>query len=215
MQISRIVIAGAGVAGIRVAKKVSARIREPDIKVTLIDQNDYHQYLYRIPGVCNTMYKEKDIIVPIRRLVDEKKITFKRASIKTVDINRKVVVTDKGEEPYDVLVLALGSHPAYFNIPGIRENSLTFGSYMEAKTVRKRIRVLAEEAAKTMKMPRIIIGGAGFTGVELAGELTDSLLVLYKELKVPQSEKLVNIVEALDDSAWMELGTHEEGTEIP
>ena len=103
---------------------------------------------------------------------DVPQVEFKKAVVTNVDTKRKVVVTETGEEPYDVLIITLGSHPAYFNIPGIRENSLTLGSFSEAQVVRARIYALLEKAEKTGKAPEIIVGGAGFTGIELTGELT-------------------------------------------
>jgi NADH dehydrogenase len=128
---SRVVIIGAGVAGIRAAKDLPKRIRKPGWDIVLIDQNDYHQYLYRIHEVCNLEYDQKDITVPIARLIDGERVEFKKAVVTNVDTKRKVVVTETGEEPYDVLIVTLGSHPAYFNIPGIRENSLTLGSFVK------------------------------------------------------------------------------------
>jgi len=190
----RIVILGAGVAGLRVAKRVPVRIRPSDWEVVLIDQNDYHQYLYRIHEVCNTEYEEKDIIVPLSRLA--KLATLKRATVKTLDTERKVVVTDSGEESYDILVLAMGSHPAYFDIPGIAEHSMTLGSYSEARAVRARIGELFGSAMSKVA-PVIVIGGGGFTGIELAGELADSLPVLCREHGIPVPEKLLTVVEAM------------------
>ncbi len=193
---SKVVVLGAGVAGLRIAKQVSSNINLTEWEVVLIDENDYHQYLYKIQEVCNVEYDEKDIIVPIRKLIDENKITFKKASVQSIDASRKVVVTNSGEEPYAILTIALGSHPAYFNIPGIRENSMTLGNYKEAQILRNRIHELVKEAeGKTA--PRIVIGGAGFTGVELAGELINALPVLFSEHNIPQPTTLLTIVEAL------------------
>ena len=193
---SKVVVLGAGVAGLRIAKQVSSKIDLDKWEIVLIDENDYHQYLYKIQEVCNVEYDEKEIIVPIRRVIDGRKITFKKASVQSIDAARKVVVTDSGEEPYNILAVTLGSHPAYFNIPGIRENSLTLANYKEAKVLRERIRDLVK-AAEGKTAPRIVIGGAGFTGVELAGELVDSLPVLLREHNIPKPTPLLTIVEAL------------------
>ncbi len=193
----KVVILGAGVAGLRIAKKLQRSLKNPGWEVILIDENDYHQYLYRIHEVCNVEYRAKDIIVPINRLIDMDKITFTKTHVKSVDPKRRVVETTTGDQPYDILAVTLGSHPAYFGIDGIQEHSLTLGSYEEAKKIRVRILELVEEAEERGEPPVIVIGGGGFSGVELAGELTDWLPILYEEHSIPQPEKLIIVVEAL------------------
>lgn len=193
----KVIILGAGVAGIRVAKDLPKLIKKSGIDIVLIDHNDYHQYLYRIHEVCNLEYKQKKITVSITRLIDNNRVLFKKNIVKDIDNNRKIVVTETGDESYDILIIALGSHPAYFNIEGIRENSLTLGSYQEAQVIRDRINTLLKKSEIIGKAPQIIIGGAGFTGVELAGELTDSLPIWYQEHKIQRPKKLITVVEAL------------------
>ena len=92
----------------------------------------------------------------------------------------------------------MGSHPAYFNIEGITENSLTLGDYDDSKKIRDKIFELFEEAGKQGKSPpKIVIGGAGFTGIELAGEISDCLPEIYSKHGFTKPEKAFTIVEAL------------------
>jgi NADH dehydrogenase len=193
----KIVILGAGVAGLRVAKNLQGRISNPKWEVILIDENEYHQYLYKIHEVCNLKYEEKDIIVPIDKLIDLDKITFKKMTVIDVDVEKNMIKTNLGDHEYHILVVALGSHPTYFRIEGLEENSLTLGSYNEAKQIRERIKDLFQEAKNKRQPPKIIIGGGGFSGVELAGELSEWLPILYKKHDLEQPEKFIMIIEAL------------------
>jgi len=143
-----IVILGAGVAGIRAALDLEKKIDSRTGRIVLVDENDYHQYLYKIQEVCNKDYEEKDIIVPIFRLIKGKNIEFIKASVRTVDPERRVVDTTGGEIPYDILVIALGSHIAYFGIEGLEENSLTLSSFEAAREIRSRIEELFKEVAQ-------------------------------------------------------------------
>jgi NADH dehydrogenase len=192
----KIVILGAGVAGLRIAKKLQGKLSNPKWEVILIDENDYHQYLYKIHEVCNLEYKEKNIIVPINKLLDLNKITFKKIKVENVDIENNIIKTSSGDHKYDILVVTLGSHPAYFQIKGLEENSLTLGSYSEAQKIRDRIINLFQEANKKRQPPKIVIGGGGFSGVELAGELSDWLPMLFKKYDLKQPENFIIIIEA-------------------
>jgi NADH dehydrogenase len=193
----KIVILGAGVAGLRVAQRLDRRIYPETARIILIDENDYHQYLYRIHEVCNLEYKEEDIIVPLSRLLKGKAVEFIQASVKTVDPARKIVETTSGEQSYDILVITLGSHVAYFGIEGLEENSMTLESYEASKRVRAKIRELLEREEGSRWLPKIVIGGGGFTGVELAGELADCLPVLSERHGLESQGNWFTVVEAM------------------
>ncbi len=192
---NRIVILGAGVAGLRIAKKLQNSL-DNSWDIILIDENDYHQYLYKIHEVCNVDYNEKDIIVPLEKLLDPKRVSFKKTSVISIDTDSNIVLTSSSEEPYDIVVISLGSHPAYYDIQGIEKNGFTLANFEQAKKIREKIKQLFILAEDNKIPPKILIGGAGFSGVELAGELTDWLPVLYKRHGLLKPEKIVTIVEA-------------------
>ena len=79
---------------------------------------------------------------------------------------------------FDYLVLAPGSETNYFNIPGLKENSLTLKSFVDALKIRDAI---LEQVQSKNKGIKVLIGGGGSTGVELAGEIQEWLSQLKKE----------------------------------
>jgi NADH dehydrogenase len=79
------------------------------------------------------------------------------------------VKTDKSSLQYDELVIALGSEPNFYGIKGAQENSLSFNSVESAAKIRDLLKNLFQKN----RTPNIVIGGGGFTGVELAGEIAD------------------------------------------
>ncbi|MFC1803662.1 NAD(P)/FAD-dependent oxidoreductase [Thermoproteota archaeon] len=203
---ARIVILGAGVAGVRISQRLERRLTPHEAQIILIDENDYHQYLYRIHEVCNLEYRDNDIIVSLSRIINMRRVDFRQASIQHIDTETKTIFTDFENVSYDVCVVALGSHVAYFGIKGLEENSMTLNSFESAKKIKARIHQLFEEAKKTGKPPKILIGGGGFTGVELAGELSDYIPILCKKYGVESSNTGITIVEALSSilPGWSE-----------
>ena len=90
---------------------------------------------------------------------------------------RKVVIADGGKEfPYDHLILALGSQPNFFGVPGVKEHSLALGGLADALRIRNRVIERFEQATLDPVEPPdprltfVVIGG-GSTGVETAAEI--------------------------------------------
>jgi NADH:ubiquinone reductase (H+-translocating) len=94
-----------------------------------------------------------------------------------VDFARSIVIADSGKEfPYDHLVLALGSQPNFFGVPGVKEHSLALGGLADALRIRNRVIERFEQATLDpgeLPDPRLtfVIIGGGATGVETAVEI--------------------------------------------
>lgn len=192
-----IMILGAGIGGLRVALRLEKRLKRGMGRIILIDQNDYHQYLYRIHEVCGPDYDERDIIVPLSKVIGGKRIEFRKMRVERIDAHRRVVVTSEGEMPFDILVIALGSSPQYYGIEGLEENSLVLNSYEAAREIRRRIEELFREAGRGETPPRIVVAGGGFTGTELAGELAEWIPMLIERYGLRRPDSLLTLVEAM------------------
>lgn len=175
-----IVIAGAGYAGLHIALRLTSRLKASQANITLIDKLDYHQFLTELPRVAAGTRPADEVRVPLENVLDER-VTFVHSPIIGWDFDAKVVKTEEREVPYSRLILALGSRPNDFGIPGLREHALSLWSVEDAKkilaAVDKRIADagLEKDAAERQRLLTVAIGGAGATGVELAGELAEVL----------------------------------------
>ena len=165
-----IVILGAGYGGLMTAIKLEEKTKSRnDVDIVLVDRNLYHQYVHLAYEIVTDVKKVSDLILPIHDLLTNRKIRFIQAHVKELDLSHKVVKTNKEEIPYDELVIALGNEPNFYGIKGAEENSLSFNSVESAAKIRNELKTLFAENPK----PNIVIGGGGFTGVELAGEILD------------------------------------------
>jgi NADH dehydrogenase len=199
----RIVVAGAGYAGLRTTLRLAARLdgRRREVTLTLVDQNDYHQILTELPRVAGGALRADAARVPLREVLDAR-VRFVRADIGGFDLANRQLLTRTGPLPYDRLVLALGSRPNDFGIPGLAERALTLWSVEDARKVLAAVdaQVAAAVGAADPEDQRrhltVVIGGAGATGVELAGELAQELPALAERHGLPTGWCRVVLVNA-------------------
>ncbi len=198
----RIVIAGAGYAGLHVALRVVTQLDEDHrADITLVDRYDYHQVLTELPRVAAGSRAVDAVRLPLDQVL-ARQVTFVRATITDFDLVARQVLTDAGAIPYTRLVLALGSRPNDFAIEGLAERALFLWSADDARAVWTAVNRAVTDAAGTRdpdgqrRLLTVVIGGAGATGVELAGELAGELPVLAARHDIPADCCRVVLVEA-------------------
>jgi len=198
----KIVIAGAGYAGLHVALRVVTQLDEDHpADITLVDRYDYHQVLTELPRVAAGARAVDAVRVPLEQVL-ARGVTFVRATITGFDIAGQQALTDAGPLPYTRLVLALGSRPNDFAIPGLADRALFLWSVDDARVVWTAVnRAITDAAgardpAEQRRLLTVVIGGAGATGVELAGELAEELPVLAARHDIAADRCRVVLVEA-------------------
>src|SRR6516225_3887421 len=109
-----IVVAGAGYAGLHVALRLTAKLRNhPEIELILVDRHDYHQVLTELPRVAGGMRAADAVRIPLQDLLAER-VRFVQTEISGFDLAGGRVLTDAGPIGWGRLVLALGSRPDDF-----------------------------------------------------------------------------------------------------
>ena len=117
----RVVIVGAGFAGLAAAKA----LRRVPVLVTMVDQYDYHTFTPFLYQVATALLEADDAAYPIRGEIRRLgNVSFRLATVTGVDLDAKAVDTDQGRLCYDYLVLAAGAVNAYFGHSEIAERSL-------------------------------------------------------------------------------------------
>lgn len=196
-----IVIAGAGYAGLHIALRLTAKLKPSQANITLIDKLDYHQFLTELPRVAAGTRLAEEVRMPLGNVLDER-VTFVHSAISGWDFDNKVVKTEAREVPYTHLIVALGSRPNDFGIPGLRDNALSLWSVEDAKKILAEVdKCIADagtekDAERRKQLLTVAIGGAGATGVELAGELAEVLPELIKRHDLGDEKCRIVLVEA-------------------
>jgi NADH dehydrogenase len=171
-----VVIVGAGFGGLGVAEQLA----HVPVDVTLIDKHNYHTFQPLLYQVATSVLNAEDVGAPVRSMFrHQENVSFRQAKVNGIDVpGRKVQLEEGGEIAYDYLVLAGGATVNYFNTPGAAENALPLYTLMDAVKLRNRILQQFEAADRDPKLINegalnFVIVGAGPTGVETAGALSD------------------------------------------
>ena len=175
---NKVLVVGGGFGGYTTATKLCQLTRgREDVGVLVIARDNFFTFWPMVPGVVSSDIDLRNVAQPLRRALIQAGASFRRAQIRGLDHDRKVVQADGGIEfPYDHLVIALGAQPNYFGIPGVEEHSMTMKSVADAERIRNRVIERFEEVSLTRgevpesKLTFVVIG-AGATGVETASEL--------------------------------------------
>jgi NADH:ubiquinone reductase (H+-translocating) len=193
----RIVILGAGYAGIFLATNISRYMTEKSVEVILIDRNPYHQLLQEIHLVAAGFRTANEVKIPILTLIDRMNIKFIQSAVKQIMPDKNLVVLESTEIKYDLLIVCLGASTKYFNIKGARENTLPLRSISDASLICDKVGA----RIKSNKKHNIVIVGGGATGVSLGGALSD---LVNESKKVDRFS--ITIIEALPNilSGWDE-----------
>ena len=169
----QIVVAGAGYAGLHVALRLTAKLRNhPKMELTLADRHDYHQVLTELPRVAGGTRAAGAVRIPLQDVLAGR-VRFAQTEINGFDLAGRRLLTRAGPIGWRRLVLALGSRPNDFAIPGLADRALSLYSASDAERVWAAASKALDEAAaaagpeRQRRLATVVVGGGGATGVEL------------------------------------------------
>jgi len=185
----RVVVLGAGYAG---AGAVTALEDElADAEITWVSEHDYHLVLHEVHRVIRNSDAGDAITIPIEE-IKSSDTDFVQARVDGVDVEgRSVSLADGSEITYDYLLVALGSATAFYGIPGLEKHAHTLKRLDDARGIHDALRE-AEGEATPADPARVVVGGAGISGVQIAGEVAE-----YRDSQDAPIE--ITLVEALEE----------------
>lgn len=200
-----VVILGAGYGGVSAAKKLARLAKKhKEIEITLINKGSTHNLITELHEVAGNRVLPEDLEVSLQRLFESTKVNVIQDEITEVDFDGKKLFSQKHEYSYDYLILGSGSQPADYGVKGVKENAFTLWSIEDAKEINEHIKQMFQEAqfetdpAKRRELLSFVVTGAGFTGVEMVGELISWFKDLAKAYGIPQKDIDLYLVEGLE-----------------
>jgi len=172
----RIVIIGGGFGGLYAAKT----LRRAAARITLVDRHNYHLFQPLLYQVATAALNPSYIAAPIRAILrKQKNVSVIMGEATAIDLNQKIVRLADGALAYDILIIATGATHSYFGHPEWEENAPGLKTIDDALEIRRRVLRAFEAAeretdpARQQALLNFVIVGAGPTGVELAGALSE------------------------------------------
>jgi NADH dehydrogenase len=201
----KIIILGGGYAGVLTAKNLAKKYKNAsEVEITLIDKNPFHTMLTELHEVAACRVEENSIKVSLQKIFAGRNVKVVLDSISSIDYDNKKLVGNESTYDYDYLVVSTGSKPTFFGIPGAAENTHKLWSYEDAVKLRNHMVDIFSSAAlepnkeKRQKMLSFFVVGAGFTGVEMVGELAEWLPNITTEYEIDTEEVSIYCVDILD-----------------
>ena len=172
----RVIVVGGGFGGVTLSRKLTKQ----NFQVVLIDRHNYHNFQPLMYQVATSGLEPDSIAFPLRGLVEDRKnFLFRLGEVNSIDPDKKIVCSSIGDVSYDYLVIATGTKTNFFGNKDLEEASLQMKSVPQALNIRSYMLQNLEKATLTTsleeqkKLMRIVLSGAGPTGVELAGAFAE------------------------------------------
>ncbi|WP_328335010.1 MULTISPECIES: NAD(P)/FAD-dependent oxidoreductase [unclassified Streptomyces] len=191
----RILVVGAGFAGVECVRRLERRLIPGEAEIALVAPFSYQLYLPLLPQVASGVLTPQSVAVSLRRSQKHRTRIIPGGAI-GVDAKAKVcVIRDiTGEivnERYDQIVLSPGSITRTFDIPGLVDNARGMKTLAEAAYIRDHVIAqldLADashdEAERASRLQFVVVGG-GYAGTETAAclqRLTTSAVKHYPRI---------------------------------
>jgi NADH:ubiquinone reductase (H+-translocating) len=200
----RILILGGGYGGVWAGKILEKRFRKrDDIEITLVDKRPYHTLMTELHEVAGWRAAPESVQVSFRKIFGAKRIECVVDSIVKIDFDAKVARSSRREYPFDYVFIGTGAQPEFFGTPGVQDNSFTLWSFDDAIRIRQHLETIFERAVEETdpdarrKLLTFVVAGAGFTGIEMAGELLEYRDQMCRKHFVDKAETRVVVIEAL------------------
>ncbi|WP_226481437.1 NAD(P)/FAD-dependent oxidoreductase [Natrinema amylolyticum] len=157
-----VVVLGAGYAGLTLTRLLEADLPE-EAEITLVDESPDHLVQHELHRVIRRPELAAAITVGLPEVLE--RATVRVARVEEIDRDERVVSLSTGALSYDVAAICLGARTAYYGLEGVPEHGIPLKRLAHARRIRRRaLEALRDDG-------RIVVGGAGLSGVQVAGEL--------------------------------------------
>ncbi|WP_458188556.1 NAD(P)/FAD-dependent oxidoreductase [Haladaptatus sp. NG-WS-4] len=155
----QIAVLGAGYAGLTLARKLERTLPD-EANLVVVEQTADHLVQHELHRVVRRPSLADDIVIPLEDVLD---CEIRTSRVESVAPKERRVVLDDGELEYDYAAVCLGAETAFYDLPGVEEHTTPLKRLDHAREIRDDF--LANKGG------RVVVGGAGLSGVQISGEL--------------------------------------------
>ncbi|MDY0396200.1 FAD-dependent oxidoreductase [Virgibacillus halophilus] len=196
----KIVVLGAGYAGMMTTKKLTQQLAPEEAEIVLVNKHNYHYQTTWLHEVAAGTINHNQARIMISDVINPNRVRLVYDAVQEVKKEEKKVILENSEISYDYLVISLGFVTNTFGIKGMDENAFYIQDIDGCQLIRDHIEY---QFAKYKNDPdskdsdlNILVGGGGFTGIELVGELAERVPQLCKKYDIDRRKARIINVEA-------------------
>ncbi|WP_100011148.1 NAD(P)/FAD-dependent oxidoreductase [Lentibacillus sediminis] len=196
----RVVVLGAGYAGLTTVRHLTKKLLPEEAEIVLVNKHNYHYESTWLHEVAAGTINPNQARVMISDVVNQKRVRLVYDSVVKANKEEQTVELENSEIPYDYLVFGLGFESNDFGIKGMAEHAFAIEDIDSSRLISEHIeyqfaKYNTEENPDENSL-NILVGGAGFTGIELVGELAEKVPELCKKYDIDRSKVRIINVEA-------------------
>lgn len=202
----RIAILGAGYGGVAAARTLDKLFKgNTEVEITLYDRNPFHTLMTELHEVAGGRCEPESVQVSLHKIFGGTNVAVVVDDIRDILFTNNRLRGIEAEYSYDYLVLGPGAEPEYFGIPGAKEHSFPLWSYDNALRLRRHIEDQFLKASREphtvtrRKMLTFAVAGAGFTGIEMLGELLEWKGPLCERYGIAEHDVTIMLIEAMSE----------------
>ncbi|WP_276281370.1 NAD(P)/FAD-dependent oxidoreductase [Halorussus caseinilyticus] len=165
----RLAVLGAGYAGLTLARKLERTVPD-DVEILVIEKTGRHLVQHELHRVIRRPSLADEIVVDLEDVLDRAEV--RQAEVADVDPDAGVVTLASGETiDYDYGAVCLGAETAFYDLPGVEERATPLKTLDHAERIRADFLDVLETGRARESNSRVVVGGAGLSGIQVAGEL--------------------------------------------
>lgn len=196
----KIVVLGAGYAGLTATRKLAQKLSPEEAEIVLINKHNYHYEATWLHEVAAGTINHNQARYMISDVVNPKRVRLIYDTVVEVKTEDQRVVLENSEVEYDYLVFALGFVTNTFGIKGMEDNAFFIQDIDSARIIREHIEYKFAQYSSGESTDEsdltVLVGGGGFTGIEFVGELAEKIPELCKKYDIPRNKARIINVEA-------------------
>jgi NADH dehydrogenase len=186
----QVVVLGSGYAGAGAVRSLEDHL-DGEADIVWVSDTDYHLVLHESHRCISNPDVAEKITIPVED-IKSPRTEFVQGTVEDIDVDDRTVHIDGADDQdYDYLLVGIGSRTAFFGIDGLQEHAHTLKSLDDALGIHEDIKEAAREATQS-DPAQIVIGGAGLSGIQSAGEVAE----FRDEHNAPLD---IHLVEGLDE----------------
>jgi NADH dehydrogenase len=187
----RLVVIGGGYGGTEVIRQLLLRGIK-NLEIELISNKTQFENTIGGAELISEKVKLDELKYDLKQLSGYWDFTFTFATVEHIDFDNRILKTEKDEKTYDLLVVATGAEPNFFDVKG---TNMVQSAYhlTDFVTINQKLKQLSTDS------PRVIVAGAGFVGLESTAEILDLFDALKRRVNVTVVEKMPYILPAYNN----------------